>query len=71
MSLEKIKRNAETAGAKATYLSDEALKKIAERNAEYKREMNRLLDEAYTRDKHFVEGSRRNRIGNRASRRKK
>ena len=65
LTLDDMRRNAIGIGAMVLDLDQDDLDRIAERNANYSREMEALLDQAYVSDKTFKRGSRMARIGNR------
>lgn len=52
-------------------VSDADLRKRRSVHEQYRREMDSMLDLAYANDSHFVSGSRRSRLADRAQRRKR
>ena len=69
LTLDQIKANLTVNGANVEELSKADLDEIEKSNAEYRKEMDKLLNAAYVRDKEFVRGSEAGRRGRRGARR--
>lgn len=58
-------------GAEVSVMSKSEIKKNLESHKKYREEMEKFLDKAYVSDRDFKKGSREERTGNRANRRRR
>lgn len=65
-TLDEYLANVQRAGGTASSVSSEQAAQRAQQQAAYRELANQVLDQAYTRDREFVRGSRANRTANRA-----
>lgn len=70
-TMKQIEESAKKNGFEFEVLNDTQYKKAEAAQRRQKEETDRILDQAYVRDKHFVKGSRMSRIGNRATKRRR
>lgn len=70
-TMKQIEESAKKNGFEFEVLNDTQYKKAEAARRRQEKESDRILDQAYVRDKHFVKGSRMSRIGNRATKRRR
>ena len=70
-TMKQIEESAKKNGFEFEVLNDTQYKKAEAAQRRQKEETDRILDQAYVRDKNFVKGSRMSRIGNRATKRRR
>lgn len=70
-TMKQIEEAAKKSGFDFEILNNTQYRRVEETRKRKEEESDRILDQAYVRDKHFVKGSRMSRIGNRATKRRR
>ena len=70
-TMKQIEESAKKNGFEFEVLNNTQYKKAEAARRRQEKGSDRILDQAYVRDKHFVKGSRMSRIGNRATKRRR
>ena len=70
-TMKQIEEAAKKSGFEFEVLNNTQYRRAEETQKRHEEESDRILDQAYVRDKHFVKGSRMSRIGNRATKRRR